>query len=90
MKNQLSVTVYTRRNCHLCDEAAEVLAAFQSRYDLALEYRDVDSNPSWRQNFGQEVPVAFLGEKKLFRYRIQVLELAAELEAYIAAQTPRA
>lgn len=90
VKNQIAITVYTRRNCTLCEEAAEVLSGFQGRYALTIEYCDVDLNPSWRQNYGQEVPVGFLGEKKLFRFRVHAAELTAELDAHLKAQSPSA
>lgn len=64
------VTFYTRQDCPLCAEAEAKLDAMAGRFPLAIEVRDVDSVNEWRQSYGMEVPVVFLGEQKLFRFRI--------------------
>ena len=65
------IILYTRRNCCLCDQAAEIL----DRY--ALDYRAVDldseGTPQQRQEFDDCVPVvAFDG---VVRFRGQINEV---------------
>ena len=66
----IPILLYTRQNCPLCAEAEAKLTDFAGRFPLSIESRDVDSAHEWRQTYGMEVPVVFLGDKKLFRYRI--------------------
>jgi glutaredoxin len=78
----IPIVFYTRRNCPLCAEAGAVLEAFAARFPLAIEYRDVDSVREWRQRHGMEVPLAFLGERMLFKFRIDEAALESALLAY--------
>jgi glutaredoxin len=64
------IILYTRRNCPLCEEAERSLTELAARFPLSIEMRDVDATSAWQQSFGQEVPVVFLAETKLFRFRI--------------------
>lgn len=77
------ITLYTRRDCSLCAEAESIVEAFAARFPLHIEVRDVDSRPDWRQTFGMEVPVVFLGDRKLYRYRIDEAAFEAALVAYL-------
>lgn len=55
--HSLAVTVYTRRGCHLCAEAWEVLQADQAVFGYQLKAIDVDSDPELVGRFGERVPV---------------------------------
>jgi glutaredoxin len=66
-----SVILYTRQGCHLCDEAASVLA----RHDLAFEPIDVDQDPALRERYNECVPVVVIDGKERFRGRVDELLL---------------
>ncbi len=51
-----TVTVYTRRGCHLCEELIEELIPIIDG-KLQLEVRDVDTNTAWRERWGTDIPV---------------------------------
>lgn len=63
------VIVYTRRNCHLCDEAMSLLESYRSNLP-PLETIDVDSNPTLVAQFGSCVPVIEIDGKVRFRGRV--------------------
>lgn len=79
------VTLYTRRNCSLCEDAERVVEAFAARFPLRVELRDVDSRDDWRQSLGMEVPAVFLDDRKLFRYRIDEPAFEAAILAYLGS-----
>lgn len=83
MRNAVPVIVYTRRDCPLCAEAEQAVEEFAARFPLSVEVRDVDSVAAWRQNWGMEVPVVFLGATKLFRFRIDPAAFEAAIVAYV-------
>ncbi len=65
--------IYTRANCHLCDEAkAEIRARLR---EIEIEEIDVDSDPALAERFGEEVPVGFVGSEKAFKYRPDIRRL---------------
>jgi glutaredoxin len=51
--NGKTVTLYTRKGCHLCDDAEALLRRLG--YEPAVI--DVDSDPALQARYGDEVPV---------------------------------
>ncbi|MBI2827002.1 MAG: glutaredoxin family protein [Planctomycetia bacterium] len=62
----LPVVVYTRRGCHLCDEALDVLA----RHGLAPRTVDIDADPALRERYNECVPVVEIEGRERFRGRV--------------------
>lgn len=60
------VELYTRVGCHLCDDAAALLA----RYGLHADSIDVDLQPELKQRYGDCVPVVVIDGRVRFRGRI--------------------
>lgn len=85
MASSVVVTFYTRKGCHLCDIAIDLVEDVLETDPFELVVRDVDTDPSWRKAYGGEVPVVFVGEHKAFRYRVDPDELRALIRAAAAA-----
>ena len=64
------LVVYSRADCHLCDVAIAALGPLLRRHGLTLEVRDVETDPDWERRYGDQVPVGFLGTRKIFKYRV--------------------
>jgi glutaredoxin len=80
----VSVTLYTRVGCHLCDVVKAQLDAAQSQRRFALEVVDVDTRPELVAQYGDEVPVVMVAGRKAFKYRLnpaEFLERLARAEA---------
>jgi glutaredoxin len=77
----MQVTLYTRRGCHLCDEAKHVIESARSRAPFDYEELDIDSDPRLRQLYNEEVPVIAIDGKKAFKYRVTTAELLKKLAA---------
>lgn len=71
------ITLYARQGCHLCDEAAQVLA----RHGLQFDTLDVDADETLRQRYDQCVPVVVIDGKERFRGRVDELLLRRLLAA---------
>ena len=61
----MNVTLYTRRNCPLCDAARAVI----DRPDVTVHEVDVDADPALQALFTNDVPVIDVGGR-LFFHRI--------------------
>jgi uncharacterized membrane protein len=61
----INVILYSRQDCHLCEQAQADLAALQSVVPHNLTVIDVDSTEELRQRFGFEVPVVEVGPYRL-------------------------
>ena len=62
----LQATLYTRRGCHLCDDAKAVL----ERHGVPFHEVDVDQDADLRARYNECVPVVAFGGKERFRGRV--------------------
>jgi hypothetical protein len=77
MKPEL--TLYTRKDCCLCDAMKEVIRRVAAGTPLALNEIDIDPAPELRERFGSEVPVLFIGGRKAFKYSVTPQDLRKRL-----------
>lgn len=56
----LTVTLYTRENCQLCDQVEETLQSLQEEFPHHLVAVDIDEE-NLVQKFGEEIPVVEIG-----------------------------
>jgi len=76
----ITVTLYSRQDCHLCDQARDDLRALQELYPHKLVVVDVDGNQDLQRLYGFEVPVVEVGPYKL-RAPFSLQELSITLAA---------
>jgi len=77
MKRKL--TLYSRKDCCLCDDMKSVIAAVVLKIPIEIEVIDVDEADELREKFGNEVPVLFIDGRKAFKYRVTAKELEKRL-----------
>ena len=65
------VVLYSRKGCHLCDDAAALLA----RNGLVFEVVDIDADRALRDRYNECVPVVVIDGKERFRGRVDELLL---------------
>jgi glutaredoxin len=68
---QPEVILYTRRGCHLCDEAKEVIERLRKEAAFRFEQIDIDTDPALKDRYNDEVPVIFINGKKAFKYQVE-------------------
>lgn len=61
----IEVTLYSRADCHLCEQAKANLDALQAEYPHRLTIIDVDGDPKLRKEYGFNVPVVQIGPYKM-------------------------
>ena len=57
----LTVTLYTRKECHLCDQAKSDLESLQAKYPHRLVEIDIDTDPVLQKAYLVEIPVIEVG-----------------------------
>jgi len=79
--SEVSVTVYTRENCHLCEEAIDTIerVADDEGVDVAMELVDVDTDEELREEYGERVPYVLLDGTPAFKYRVDEQRLRRKL-----------
>ena len=73
------VTLYTRADCPLCDEARALLDTIAERFGFAIEAVDIDADPELRARYNYAVPVIAAGGEEVARAPIRAAALEAGL-----------
>jgi uncharacterized membrane protein len=80
----ITVTLYTRKDCHLCEQAAADLAALQDVVPHKLVTIDIDSDPALQSSYALDVPVVEVGP-----YRLKAPFSRQELQTTLGAAVDR-
>ena len=70
-----TLTVYTAPDCCLCDEAHAELDALAPQIGLTVEYVDISGDPELEQRHRSELPVGYMDDRKVFKYRVNPVML---------------
>lgn len=73
------LTLYSRRDCCLCEEMKAVIRQVASSVLVRVQEIDVDSSSELQELYGNEVPVLFIDGRKAFKYRVTRKELEKKL-----------
>ena len=74
------LTIYSRPGCHLCDEMKNQIAPLVSKFKANLREVNIDADPILRARYNEEVPVLFLGSRKIAKYTVDIEQLRAQLQ----------
>jgi glutaredoxin len=81
-----TVTVYTHADCHLCEQALDVLRRLQSEHRFELRERDITADETLHRAYFERVPVITLDGEELCEYVVDEPLLRKRLAA--SARTP--
>ena len=71
MANRLPVvTMYSRRNCHLCEVAKEVVESARNEAEFEFEVVFIDGDAGLEKEYGEEVPVTLINGKRHDFFRV--------------------
>lgn len=79
MTEQPRVQVLVRQNCHLCDEALEVVRAVCAETGDHWTTTDVDADPDLVRRYTDQVPVTFVDGAQHDFWRVDSARLRAAL-----------
>jgi glutaredoxin len=76
------VTVYSRKNCHLCDVAMESLESVKVELDFEIEKIYIDGNTDLTNKYGEEVPVIHIDGLHHDMFRVDLERFRSSLEKH--------
>jgi len=77
----MELILYSRRGCHLCEEAREVIEAVaRERGDLPWREVDIDDDAALRKLYTNDVPVVVIDGHEVMRHRVGRTGLAQWLD----------
>ena len=73
------VTLYTKPDCCLCDEAREAIQRVQQELSIELEQVDITHDPALTARYGERIPVVVVGGVEAFEYRVDEHQLRSAI-----------
>jgi glutaredoxin len=59
----LKVTLYTKAECGLCEEAEAMLRRLQRKIRFQLDYVDVEADAAAHEKYGERIPVITIDDQ---------------------------
>lgn len=63
-----TLTIYSRADCHLCEQARTILAALRPALSYDLRIVDINTDPELTARYGVTIPVVALNGEDLLRW----------------------
>jgi glutaredoxin len=82
------VTLYTRRDCPLCDEAAHLLRRLAPEFGLELDEVDIVGDPALLDRYWDSVPVIALGGEPILSAPLRERTVRAVLARRLRRRGP--
>ena len=73
------ITLYTKADCCLCDEAREVLERVRADHDFELVEQDIEDDDALLRDYFERIPVVALDGAELFDHFVEERALRARL-----------
>jgi glutaredoxin len=73
------ITLYSRKGCHLCDDARAVIEQVCAELGESYDEVDIDADPELQRRFGEEVPVTFVDGRQHDFWRVDPVRLRTAL-----------
>lgn len=69
-RKKVRVEIYSKPDCHLCDDVKAVLKEVQKKQDFEIVEVNILHDQALYDIYKEQIPVVFLNGKKIFKYRI--------------------
>ena len=77
----IDVLIYSRPDCHLCDDMKAVVTRVSRTVALSLTIVDISTDAELEERYGLEIPVLVVNGMKAAKYRVTEPELRKILAA---------
>jgi glutaredoxin len=74
------VTLYTKPDCHLCEEAREAIESVRAELSFELVVRDITLDEQLHRAYFERIPVVTLDGEELFEYFVDAERLREKLQ----------
>lgn len=77
---KIKVEIYSKSDCHLCDEAKATLLKVQNDLPFVLEEVDITHDQKLFEEFKEQIPVVFINGRRTFKFRVSEKELRRKIK----------
>jgi hypothetical protein len=78
-----TITLYSKPDCHLCEDAQDVLRRLRSELGFELSEVDITTDEALHRAYFERIPVAALGAEELFEYFVDEDVLRQRLQSIL-------
>ena len=71
----MTITIYSKPDCHLCDRAKEVIERCRNKADFTVEVLDISQDPELFERYRNDIPVILLDGKEIARHFVRERKL---------------
>ena len=68
--NKAQVIIYSRPNCHLCEEAKQAMVEADCDEDYTLSEVNIENDPELLRRYRYDIPVIMIDGVEAFRHRL--------------------
>lgn len=79
-KRKIKVEIYSKEDCHLCDEAKAILLKVRKDFPFILKEIDITQNKKLFDEFKEQIPFIFINGRKAFKYRVNEKDLREKIK----------
>ena len=76
------VTIYSRKGCHLCEEALTILLGMKNELKFEVVEIFIDGNEDLERQFGEQVPVILIDGVHHDYWRVDPIRFRSSLETH--------
>ena len=76
-----TITVYSKPDCHLCEEAMSVLHRLREELGFALRALDITADDDLHRAYFERIPVVVLDGEELCEYHVREALVRERLES---------
>lgn len=80
--SQRVLTLYTRQQCHLCEQAMQAIMELKNEYSFTIEEIDIDQNDELTEKYGLMIPVLLINGKEAVYGQINKNIISKRLQEY--------
>jgi glutaredoxin len=77
----VTITLYSKPDCHLCADALAALVALQAELEFDLEEHDITLDDGLHRSYFERIPVVAVDGEELFDYFVDEAALRKRLES---------
>jgi glutaredoxin len=75
------LTVYSKPDCHLCEDAMAALRGLQQELGFVLEERDITADEALHRAYFERIPVVVVDGEELCDYTVEEARVRERLES---------
>jgi glutaredoxin len=80
----VTVVVYGRPGCHLCEKALAIVRHLQPEFGYRIEDRDITHDPALFVRYREEIPVIVMEGREIARGRVTIPAVRASFAQALA------